>query len=409
MKLIATTLFSLTLLFPSFSQNCEGPASEIIVSTGYNPVSASILGSLDFDPMWRLIQAPADPVGWTSNIGGPAIVVPTSGSWNLAGTHSMYINAFPTTQALTDNWGVTTPAYIFQREFCICTTSPTGMADVTFELALNADNWAELYLEDEFGNSSLLMAQPYVYSTNNFTGSPDLLDTTFQLLEGTYKLKLHHRNKLVVMGVNLDGKIYSNGLLSDNTCTRRGAIAGFTKEDTNQNLLEDGGDQAVHGWNIDLFDDQQNLLATTTSDHSGYFFFMDLDEGDYVVKTQPQTGYYVILPNSTEHLVHVDTNVVNKTNFLIGAGEAGLTDLTTVDYLFTLFPNPNNGTFKIEFIGNETATKLVRILDQSGRILKVLSTEESEISVDLEKYTSGIYYVEVSSATSVQMKKVSIR
>jgi len=408
MKLLTTALF-ITLFIPAFAQNCEGPASQIIVGTGYNPITSSILGSYDFDPMWRLIQAPADPPGWTSNIGGPAIVVPISSAWTLAGTHSMYINAYPTTQALTDNWGITTTPYIFEREFCICTGSQGLPADVNFNLALNADNWAELYLEDEWGNSMLLMAQPYVYTTSNFMNNPTLLDTTFQMQEGTYKLKLHHRNKLVVMGVNLDGTISSNGLLSDNTCTRRGAIAGFTKEDTNLNLLEDGSDQAVNGWYIDLYDDQQNLLSTTTSDHSGYFFFMDLDEGDYVVKTQPQAGYYVILPNSTEHLVHVDTNVVDKTNFLIGAGDAGLTDLTKVDYLFSIFPNPSDGAFKIEFFSNEEDSKVVRVLDQSGRVLKEISTEETELMIELENYSSGIYYVEVTSAANVQMKKVSIR
>jgi len=316
MKSIFTLVALLTLTTTSYSQNCSGPVNDLIISTGYNPVALGVINDYDFDPMWRLVQAPADPPGWTSNIGGPAICVPIAGAWSYAGANSKYINAYPTAQALTDNWAQSTTQYIFEREFCVCMPDPNQLVDVTFDLSLNADNWAELYLEDGLGNQTLLVSQNYIYTTANFQNSPAQANVTLPLTSGTYKLKLHHRNKLVVMGVNLDGKIYSNALISDNTCIKRGSIAGYSREDQNQNGIVDGTDPKSQGWNMELRNSSNTLISTMTSDHSGFYFFMDLDPGTYTVTAVPPAGWDVIIPSTSSYSVDVDINVVNVSDFL---------------------------------------------------------------------------------------------
>lgn len=316
MKLFIALVAVLLTGITSYAQNCTGAVSDLIVSTGYDPITNSLINDNDMDPMWRLTQAPADPPGWTSNIGGPAICVPIQSAWSYAGTNSKYINAYPTAQALTDNWNQSTTQYIFQREFCICTDAPNQIVDVTFDLSLNADNWAELYLEDENGNETLLMSQSYIYQTSNFQNSPTQINTTLQLTGGIYKLNLHHRNKLVVMGVNLDGKIYSNGLLSNNKCTPRGTIGGYSREDGNSNGNIDGTDPKSNGWTMELTNSSNSLVATTTTDHSGYYFFMDLDPGTYTVTATPPSGWSVIVPQSYSYTVDVDMNVVSVKEFL---------------------------------------------------------------------------------------------
>ena len=307
------------LLFLSLvtrAQNCTGVVSDLIVSTGYDPVNQTVINDYDMDPMWRLIQAPADPPGWTSNIGGPAICVPLQSAWSYAGSNSKYLNAYPTAQALTDNWAQTTTQYIFQREFCVCSNVAGQLVDVTFDLSLNADNWAELYLEDENGNETLLMSQNYVYQTSNFQNNPTQINTTLQLAAGTYKLNLHHRNKLVVMGVNLDGKIYSNGVLSNAECTPRGIIGGYSREDGNQNNAIDGTDPKANGWTMELRNASNTLISTTTTDNNGYYFFMDLDPGTYTVTAIPPSGWSVIVPQSYSYTTDVVMNTVNERSFL---------------------------------------------------------------------------------------------
>jgi gliding motility-associated-like protein len=317
MRRFALFFAFITASLLSFGQNCDGPVNDLIISTGYNPITSTTLGNYAFDPMWRLIQAPADPPGWSANIGGPAIVVPLTSPWNLAGPNSTYINAYPTAQALTDNWNTGTTPYIFEREFCVCLNGGT-VADVTFDLNLNADNWAEVYLEDELGNQTLLLSQNYQYVTSNFTGAPAAsANVTLQLTGGNYKLKLYHRNKLVIMGANLDGKIYSTALLSDNTCTKRGSIAGYSRIDQNQSGTVDPSDPKAQGWLMRLYDQNNNLVSTMTTDHSGYYFFMDLDPGTYTVTAEGPSGWSVISPITATMTVNVDINVVDVAEFLV--------------------------------------------------------------------------------------------
>lgn len=316
MKLIFTLVALIVISTTTYSQNCTGPVNDLIISTGYNPVTNSLINDYDFDPMWRLVQAPADPPGWTSNIGGPAICIPITTSWMYAGVNSKYLNAYPTAQALTDNWNLSTIQYIFEREFCVCTGDPTQIVDVTFDLSLNADNWAELYLEDEQGVQTLLVSQSYVYSSSNFLSTPAQVNVTHQLTAGTYKLLLHHRNKQVVMGVNLDGKIYSSALISDNTCTKRGSIAGYSREDANGNGILDGSDPKSNGWTMELRNSSNTLISSIVSDHSGYYFFMDLDPGTYTVTGIPPAGWQVIIPATSTYTVTSAINVVQESSFL---------------------------------------------------------------------------------------------
>jgi len=310
------TLVALLTLSASFSQTCFGPVSAINISTGWDPVTSAVINDYDFDPMWRLVQAPADPPGWTSNIGGPAICIPITSSWMFAGANSKYLNAYPTAQALTDNWALNTTQYIFEREFCICADDPAQAVAVTFDLSLNADNWAEVYLEDAQGVQTLLVAQPYVYSQANFLSTPATVNVVHQLTPGTYKLQLHHRNKQVVMGVNLDGKIYSSALISDNSCVKRGTVAGYSREDSNLNGIEDASDAKSQGWTMELRNASNTLVSSIVSDHSGYYFFMDVDPGTYTVTGVPPVGLEVIVPATSSYTVTIETNVVQVSSFL---------------------------------------------------------------------------------------------
>ncbi|MCB0476888.1 MAG: gliding motility-associated C-terminal domain-containing protein [Crocinitomicaceae bacterium] len=330
MKFIYLFLVSLFISGFTFGQSCDGNVQFLVVSTGHDPNTGSQVADYGFDPMWRLVQAPADPPGWTSNIGGPAVIVPLTSPWSYAGSNnSKYINAYPTAQALTDNWSQSTPAYIYEREFCVCIENGNSgsTAPVIFDLALNADNWAELYLVDPAGNQTLLMSQPYQYVTSNFMTSPTTIQQTLQLGNGTYKLRLVHRNKLVIMGVNLDGMIYSSAMLSNNSCRPKGMCAGFVNQDGNGNQTLDATDPFAFGWTVNLLDLNNNVLQTSVTDNNGFYFFMDIDPGNYTVSAVAPQGWGIIDPTTVWHSIAVDTNVVHVARFLVAQGVENETTL----------------------------------------------------------------------------------
>jgi len=407
----STLLLIATLLLSNLSNaqvQCTGQSNQLILSTGYNPVSSSLLGDYDLDPMWRLVQAPADPVGWTSNIGGPAIVIPLTTSWFYAGAQSRYLNAYPTNQALTDNWNLTTTPYVFEREFCICITDPNQPTmDVTFDLSLNADNWAELEMVDEFGNVTPLVAQPYVYSTSNFQNSPAQANITMPLATGIYTLRLSHRNKLVVMGVNLDAKIYSAALLSDNECIRTCSIAGFAHEDTNQDGTLQDSEPGIAGRTMSLYDDNNALVGTTTTDHSGYYFFMDLDPGTYTVEAETIPNWTYITPPNGTYTVSADTNVIGMASFLAVNAENSINENEL--NAFNISPNPNNGTFNIAFTNMSGDQKEIEIFNQVGQLIFTTKSSEDHLTINLDTINSGVYFVQVKSNETFSFKRFIVK
>lgn len=395
----STLLLLSALLFSSLSigqVQCTGQSNELVLSTGYNPVSSNLINDYGLDPMWRLVQAPADPVGWTSNIGGPAIVIPITNSWSYAGQQSKYLNAYPTAQALTDNWSLATTPYIFEREFCICITDPnTPTIDVVFNLSLNADNWAELELVDDLGNVTPLVAQPYVYSTANFQNTPAQAVLTLPLSTGIYTLRLSHRNKLVVMGVNLDAKIFSNALLSDNECIRTCSVAGFIHEDSNQSGAFEDSDAAIAGRTMSLYDDNNSLISTAITDHSGYYFFMDLEPGTYTVEGEVLPNWSYLTPQNGSLTVSADTNVVGMASFLAVNAENSISELAVNN--FSIAPNPNNGAFQLMFNNDTGDLKDITIYNQVGQIISELITLDQSVNIDLSSIKPGVYLIRVNS------------
>ena len=313
---LSLALFALTST-AQIGSNCESQAV-LRVGTGWDPVSNSVITTpLQPDPMWSLIQAPPPPSMWPITLGGPAFVIPTASGWALPGSNCTYINAFATNTAVQDNWDTTIVPYIFEREFCIC--DPEGQGNsfpVTFDLKLNADNWAEVILVHPGGLQQLLLAQPFVYTTNNFTNPPHTALVTHNLTPGTYRLHLYLRNKLVTMGVALDGTLTSPGLLADSACVDGGIITGYKYKDVDQNGVVSGSDTPVPGWVIQLFDSGGNLISSQTTDFNGYYFFSGLAPGTYTVTEVPQAGWVMVNPASGSQTVVVSNLGVTQADFL---------------------------------------------------------------------------------------------
>jgi len=388
---------------------CAGQVNSLIISTGYNPAGSNLVADFALDPMWRLTQAPPDPVGWTSNIGGPAIVIPISSAWNFAGSNSKYINAYPTNAALTDNWVTTSTPYIFERSFCVCLPDEQGpqSADVTFNLALNADNWAELILEDDQGNPTILVSQPYVYSTANFDSNPTTANVTLNLSVGTYTLKLYHRNRLVDMGVNLDGVMTSTALVSDPICSETGSLAGFIYEDLNGNNLKDANDLLMAEREVRLYDGEDIFIQSTTTDHAGYYFFMDLVPGQYRIEAVDDLDWDYA-SSTGSNIITLETNKVTLVNFQTTNYPTGI-DTKQAVTLFEVYPNPNAGAFTVRFDEAQDSDLEINILDQLGRVIYNDVVNGTQHDLSLEGMSKGIYFVRVTSATSESVQKMVIQ
>ncbi|MGD1845000.1 MAG: PKD domain-containing protein [Salibacteraceae bacterium] len=323
-KMLLSALFAGAVVAQVGAQ-CPSPVSSLVISTGYDPGSSSVLnptaGNPLPDPMWRLMQSPAPPPPWNVTIGGPAWVIAKYSSWDAAGSTSQYINAFNTSSSVLDNWNSGTIPYIFEREFCICDPNGLGTSyNVNFDLRLHADNWAEVELVDNGGTViTNLLSQPFSYTTANFLNPTNNANVNQSLTPGTYTLRLYLRNKSVAMGVALDGTISSPGLLSDAGCNPEGTIVGVKYNDCDQSGTISAGDPFVQGINIELKDGSGTVVQTATTDQYGVYFFNNVTPGTYTVEEVLTAGWTAVSPASG---IHTGVSVV----------AAGVTTLDFLNY-----------------------------------------------------------------------------
>ncbi len=86
-----------------------------------------------------------------------------------------------------------------------------------------------------------------------------------------------------------------------------------------------------------------------------------------------------------------------------GASSNGLSE----NYLneISMYPNPTQGDVTFVQVGNEVIT--YRVTSLSGKVVSTTTSSESKISIQLDDFQSGIYLVEISTASSKITKRIS--
>ena len=73
---------------------------------------------------------------------------------------------------------------------------------------------------------------------------------------------------------------------------------------------------------------------------------------------------------------------------------------------FNLYPNPNNGSFFIEFA--QEGNNAVKVLDITGKVVYQELANAKATSINLA-LSSGVYFVEVTNNNNVTTEKVVIK
>lgn len=107
-----------------------------------------------------------------------------------------------------------------------------------------------------------------------------------------------------------------------------GSVSDFVWEDANQNGIQDAGEAGLAGVTVNLYDSADNLIATTTTDASGFYSFTGLDPGDYYVEFVAPAGYSLTPQDQgVDDTTDSDANVTTGQTaiFTITSGESNIT------------------------------------------------------------------------------------
>jgi len=107
------------------------------------------------------------------------------------------------------------------------------------------------------------------------------------------------------------------------------SIGDFVWHDMNGNALQDSGEPGIPGVIVRLLDASMNIIATTSTDATGFYQFTGLCAGTYHVQVENPVGYAPIAPCSTDQAIPNDSNCSPATVELIA-------DNHTIDFGFVV-------------------------------------------------------------------------
>lgn len=282
----------------------ECQSNSVNLSTGFNHSTNSVYTPGDADGYWELISVPTTS-GYTAP--RPAFSTTPYEGWGVPNnSNSLWISGEP-----TSSWSTTNPTipYIFERCFCYCEdlagTSPQ------LDIMVWADDQVELSLFDGQNSTSIT-------TVNGWSGTHVLTGFTPQLQsDKKYCLRAGLKNiGRTAMGLKIEGTVSGGVFSSPSCCESESKITGFKYHDKDCNGKFNSGDTKLEGWAIQLIDEFGNVVATSTTDVGGYYFFNEVESGTYQIKEVLQNGWTFQNPNNGVHSnVVVTPNQVFNYNF----------------------------------------------------------------------------------------------
>ena len=177
--------------------------------------------------------------------------------------------------------------------------------------------------------------------------------------------------------------------------------------------------QAVMSLDYEFTYDNEISFYLRTSTETGYDFLVFYVDGERYGRWAGETGWtYVtfIIPQGTHHLswsyekdggatggqdcVWVDNIVLPPMEVVLDVEEDGP---STGSGAFSIYPNPTNGDFTVEL----RQTSQVSVFNAMGQ--QVLSLNEASGLQHLHLDAAGVYFVRISNANGVEVKKVVVK
>jgi PKD repeat protein len=152
-------------------------------------------------------------------------------------------------------------------------------------------------------------------------------------------------------------------------------------------------------------------VTFTDASSNGTSYYWDFGDATTSTLQDPVHNY---ASSGTYYVMQIVTNSCNidtayDTISIISTGI--ITDVKELQMI--VYPNPNNGSFKLDFMSDNKDTKVfIRIIDMTGRIVYIEEFEKKaylfSTNISLVQYAKGIYQIQLISGDDVLNAKIVI-
>lgn len=338
------------------------PVDSLVVNTGWDQATSSLLGVGTPDNEWILI---GDPDPGTIEPRPATVVAPYVGvgSWTAPDLNSNWISTYPSQHPATG-------FYTFQYSFCLQDTLAASLSLCVREAAFGA-----VYLNGNLiGNANPF---PSTYAPGSSCAS--MSTSTGFLLHNTLTAVVDctgEPSETEGVGLDIVGSIHGHVPQGTACCSdTTGSLLGRVWNDQNADAVIGTSEPGLSSWIVHVTGPKTFSVLT---DQLGHYCFMGLPAGTYTISQTPQAGwassepsingpgtYTVILDNGEAR------DGLNFGRYQTSAVEPGR--VPTAFAITQIRPDPTNGACTVSFTLPTNGDVVAHVYDISGRVMADLS------------------------------------
>lgn len=148
-------------------------------------------------------------------------------------------------------------------------------------------------------------------------------------------------------------------------------------------------------------------IEGTTSDTTGTYV-IDYDGFAYTSQGTPSFDY---LRNNFGLVPNYELIIINQGDVCVNSPISSIGQSTNQSSDFTIYPNPTNGIFNIQFNYQNNLFQELTVRDVTGRLAyaeTLSATGQPFTTIDLTKQAKGIYQVQVKSLAGIISKLIAV-
>lgn len=150
-------------------------------------------------------------------------------------------------------------------------------------------------------------------------------------------------------------------------------------------------------------------LVDTASSSTGYFYNLTSKYNIHIL----DTNHYCVLQSIWQDTIsgcYPNTDNIIFNSYTKNDIISSVKNKTTSDFL-SIYPNPNNGNFSVNFSSNGNYPITISLFDVTGKIVYQQSLQHNEkslIPISDAVLANGLYNIQISGANEVWNRKVLI-